>query len=187
MRRHGHRQPLPSRRPGRSRRARARVGRRQGPLPELSAIRPRTRGWALGLGLATSNWVADLLSLFACAKAIGLDGAALTLIVSSYLAGKIVSGLSVVPSGLGIVDAAMVGTMARGAVAVAAAVVLLYRLVSLAFVVAIGWRDGCSSGARQPRICEAKRHSRSRHHDPANQAPRLRGRLPHLDAASAGR
>ena len=110
-------------------------------LGELSAIRPRSRDWALGFGLATSSWAADLLCLFACAKAIGLNGATLALIVSSYLAGMSVSGLSVVPAGLGIVDAAMVLTLGRGgvAIAVAAAVVLLYRLVSLAFVVAIGW------------------------------------------------
>jgi putative heme transporter len=108
---------------------------------DLSAIRPRARDWALGLGLATSSWAADLLCLFACAKAIGLDRATLALIVATFLAGTSVSGLSVVPAGLGIVDAAMVLTLSRGGVpvATAAAVVLLYRLISLAFIVAIGW------------------------------------------------
>jgi uncharacterized protein (TIRG00374 family) len=110
-------------------------------LVDLSAIRPRARDWAMGVGLATSSWAADLLCLFACAKAIGLDGATLALIVATFLAGTSVSGLSVVPAGLGIVDAAMVVTLSRGGVpgATAAAVVLLYRLVSLAFIVAIGW------------------------------------------------
>ncbi|MCW2541790.1 MAG: hypothetical protein JWN95_3515 [Frankiales bacterium] len=110
-------------------------------LGELSAIRPRTRDWALGLALATSSWAADLLCLFACAKAIGLNGPTLTLIVTSYLAGMSVSGLSLVPAGLGIVDAAMVLTLGDSGVpvATAAAVVLLYRLVSLAFIVTIGW------------------------------------------------
>jgi uncharacterized protein (TIRG00374 family) len=150
---------------------------------ELSAIRPRTRDWALGLGLATSSWAADLLCLFACAKAIGLNGATLALIVSSYLAGMSVAGLSVVPAGLGIVDAAMVLTLGHGGVAVAtaAAVVLLYRLVSLAFVVTIGWsvwlliwrHDRHESAQANGTHGLAITSEETRHRDFAGQCPPL--------------
>jgi uncharacterized protein (TIRG00374 family) len=159
-------------------------------LGELSAIRPRSRDWALGLGLATCNWATDLLCLFACAKAIGLNGASLALIVTSYLAGMSVSGLSLMPAGLGIVDAAMVLTLGHGGVpvAIAAAVVLLYRLVSLAFIVTIGWgvwllawRHDSHESAKASGIHGfAITIEESRPRDFA-------GRLPHLNLQALGR
>jgi uncharacterized protein (TIRG00374 family) len=155
-------------------------------LGELSAIRPRTRDWALGLGLATSSWAADLLCLFACAKAIGLNGATLALIVTSYLAGMSVSGLSVVPAGLGIVDAAIVLTLGHGGVpvATAAALVLLYRLVSLAFIVTIGWGVWLATWRHDSHVAAKASSTHDFAITSADPKPRdFAGRLPHLNPA----
>ena len=110
-------------------------------MDELSAIRPSRLDWALGLGFAAFSWVADSLCLIACAEAVGLHGSSLALLCTAYLAGMSVSAVSIAPGGLGVIDTAMVLTLAQGHVslAAAAAVVVLYRLISLAFVVTIGW------------------------------------------------
>jgi putative heme transporter len=60
---------------------------------------------------------------------------------SRYLAGKAAASLSLLPGGLGAVDAAMVFALTQGGVSSlsAAAEVLIYRLISLALVVSLGW------------------------------------------------
>jgi uncharacterized protein (TIRG00374 family) len=108
---------------------------------ELSAIRPRNRDWIAGLGFAGLNWVADLACLAACCHAVGASGSSLVLVMVAYIAGMSTSGLSLLPGGLGVVDAAMIFALTQGGVSVVAATagVLLYRLISFALVVALGW------------------------------------------------
>jgi uncharacterized protein (TIRG00374 family) len=110
-------------------------------LTDLSAIRPRGRDWLAGFTSAAVNWVADLLCLIACCQAVGAGGASLVLVLLAYLAGMGASGLSLLPGGLGVVDAAMIFALTQGGVNVmsATAGVLLYRLISFALVVAVGW------------------------------------------------
>jgi uncharacterized protein (TIRG00374 family) len=108
---------------------------------ELSAIRPRSRDWLAGFGFAGLNWVADLACLVASCHAVGATGSSLVLVMLAYLAGMSTSGLSLLPGGLGVVDAAMIFTLTQGGVSTvpATAAVLLYRLISLALVVGLGW------------------------------------------------
>jgi hypothetical protein len=110
-------------------------------LAELSAIKPRSRDWLAGLGFAELNWVADLACLAACCRAVGANGSSLLLVLVAYIAGMSTSGLSVLPGGLGVVDAAMIFAFTQGGVSTvhATAAVLLYRLISFALVVALGW------------------------------------------------
>jgi hypothetical protein len=53
----------------------------------------------------------------------------------------VTSGLSLLPGGLGVVDAALVLTLVAGGIPASSAlpVVVLYRLISLVGVVAAGW------------------------------------------------
>ena len=83
----------------------------------------------------------DLACLGACAYAVGLTGVGLTALLAAYVAGMATSGLSLLPGGLGAVDAALVlGLVAAGSPAtVALSAVVLYRMISLAGVVAAGW------------------------------------------------
>jgi uncharacterized protein (TIRG00374 family) len=110
-------------------------------LNELILIRPRKRDWAAGLGFASFNWIADLVCLVASCRAIGASDATVTLAALAYVAGMAVSSISLIPGGLGVVDAAMILTLTRGGLSASTATagVLLYRLISFAFVVAIGW------------------------------------------------
>jgi uncharacterized protein (TIRG00374 family) len=108
---------------------------------DLSAIKPRNRDWLAGLGFAGLNWVADLACLIACCQAVGATGSSLVLVMVAYIAGMSTSGLSLMPGGLGVVDAAMIFALTQGGVSTVSATagVLLYRLISFALVVALGW------------------------------------------------
>jgi uncharacterized membrane protein YbhN (UPF0104 family) len=108
---------------------------------ELSAIRPRSRDWLAGLGFAGLNWVADLGCLVACFEAVDAGRFSLVLLLVAYLAGMGTAGLTVLPGGLGPVDAAMIFALTQGGVGAvpATAAVLLYRVISLALVVTLGW------------------------------------------------
>ena len=110
-------------------------------VADLSAVKASHRDWLTGLGFAGLNWVADLACLVACCQAVGATGSSLVLVMVAYVAGMSTSGVSFLPGGLGVVDAAMIFALTRGGVAPVAATagVLLYRLVSFALVVAIGW------------------------------------------------
>jgi uncharacterized protein (TIRG00374 family) len=136
------------------RRDRERTGSRIGGwLNELFQIKPRKRDWAAGLGFAAFNWIADLVCLLAACRAIGADDATLTLAAVAYVAGMAVSSISLIPGGLGVVDAAMILTLTHGGLTASSATagVLLYRLISFAFVVAIGWVFWAVSGVIENR------------------------------------
>lgn len=108
---------------------------------DLLAIRPRSRDWLAGLGFASLNWVGDLICLAACCRAVGAGGTTVALVLAAYVAGMSISSLSLLPGGLGVVDAAMVLVLTGGGVGAVAATagVLLYRLISLVAVVGLGW------------------------------------------------
>ena len=71
----------------------------------------------------------------------GLTGLGTTALLTAYVAGMAASSLSLLPGGLGAVDAALVlGLVAGGSpAAVALSAVVLYRLISLVGVVVAGW------------------------------------------------
>jgi uncharacterized protein (TIRG00374 family) len=107
----------------------------------MTAVKPVRRDWLAGLLFACLNWAADLTCLIAACRAVGADHATITLGVLAYIAGMSVSSISLVPGGLGIIDSAMILTLTRGGMHPAAAIaaVLLYRIVSYAFIVLVGW------------------------------------------------
>jgi uncharacterized protein (TIRG00374 family) len=108
---------------------------------ELSAIKPRNRDWLAGFSFAGLNWIADLACLLACCHAVGATGSSLALVTVAFLAGMSASSLPLLPGGLGVVDAAMIIALTQGGVSAvpATAAVLLYRLISFALIVALGW------------------------------------------------
>ncbi|HEX6346280.1 YbhN family protein [Umezawaea sp.] len=110
-------------------------------VAQLGTVRPRGRDWSAATGLALLNWAFDAACLAACAAALGVHGLSLPLLLLVYTAGMTTSGLSPLPGGLGVVDAALVLTLVAGGIPAAKAlpVVVLYRLLSLVGVVAAGW------------------------------------------------
>ena len=124
---------------------------------ELSAIHPRRRDWAFGLGAAGLNWLADLVCLLAAGHAIGAGHLGLPTVMLAYVAGMGTASLSPLPGGFGPADAAMIVTLSGGGIAMtsATAAVLLYRLVSVVLVVAMGWILWAGGSVRQRREASA--------------------------------
>ena len=127
-------------------------------VAELREIHPRHLDWTAGLAYAALNWLADLACLVASCRAVGAHGATIELAVVAYVAGMAVSSVSLLPGGLGVVDAAMVLALVHGGLSPvqATAGVLLYRLISFVFIVASagcrglapgGWTVGASLAA----------------------------------------
>jgi uncharacterized protein (TIRG00374 family) len=110
-------------------------------LAELRLVRPGGRDWTVATGYALLNWAFDAACLAACAAALDLRGLTLPLLLVAYTAGMVTSGLSPLPGGLGVVDAALMLTLVAGGIPAAAALpaVVLYRLVSLVGMVTVGW------------------------------------------------
>jgi putative heme transporter len=108
---------------------------------EVSAIKPRSRDWLAGLGFAGINWVADLACLIASCHAVGAGRSTLVLVMVAYVAGMSASSVSLLPGGFGVVDAAMIFALTSGGVSTVSATagVLVYRLISVALIVVLGW------------------------------------------------
>jgi uncharacterized protein (TIRG00374 family) len=110
-------------------------------IDDLLLIRPRRQDWLAGLSFAGLNWVADLMCLIACTCAVGAPVNSIAVVVLAYVAGMSAAGISLLPGGLGVTDAAMILVLGHGGfgIASATAAVLLYRLVSYVFIAAAGW------------------------------------------------
>ncbi|WP_166659317.1 lysylphosphatidylglycerol synthase transmembrane domain-containing protein [Labedaea rhizosphaerae] len=117
------------------------------------------RHWALALGAAGANWLTDLLCLAAAAAAFHLP-VTLWQLGAVYLAVQLVRQIPLTPGGIGVIEASLLaGLVAAGAAAgPAAAVVLVYRVLSCWLVLpagVIGWlvlRTGHPVTADTPRV-----------------------------------
>jgi hypothetical protein len=90
-----------------------------------------------------ANWAFDGLGFALACIAAGLHGNGITPdhLVVAYAAGMAASTVSLIPGGLGVVDGALVLGLVAGGVHTSRAIgaVVLYRLVSLGVIGAIGW------------------------------------------------
>jgi uncharacterized membrane protein YbhN (UPF0104 family) len=110
-------------------------------VEQLRAIRVRPANFAAAAVLALLNWLLDAACLWMCCAAVGASGINATKLVIAYCAGMAAASVPIVPGGLGVVDAALIlGLIAGGLPAASAiAAVVLYRLVSLGFIIGLGW------------------------------------------------
>jgi putative heme transporter len=100
----------------------------------------------LGHGLAAGvfallNWLLDAACFWLCFRAVGEPAAAPTTALLAFCAAMAVGTVTVVPGGLGIIDSALILGLIAGGVTVPAAVatVVLYRIISLGFIITLGW------------------------------------------------
>ncbi|WP_433794595.1 lysylphosphatidylglycerol synthase transmembrane domain-containing protein [Actinoplanes sp. CA-252034] len=97
------------------------------------------RSWLGALRAAVVNWLLDMLCLAAAAAACGADlgWGRLALI---YLAVQVVRQVPLTPGGVGLIEASMLAGLTAAGMpdATAAAVVLLYRLVSFWLMLPLG-------------------------------------------------
>jgi uncharacterized membrane protein YbhN (UPF0104 family) len=125
-------------------------------LAQLRSVRPSGRDWTAATVFALLNLVLDMACLAACAAATGVSGLTPTVLLVAFVAGSAASSLSLLPGGLGVVDAALVLAFVAGGIPAAAVLsgVVLYRLVSLVGVVAAGWavHGAALLGARRPAV-----------------------------------
>jgi hypothetical protein len=117
-------------------------------VTQLRAVRPRSRDWVVASVFAAANWAFDAACLAASAAALGVRGLSLGLVLLAFTAGMAASSLSLLPAGLGVVDGALVLTLVGGGIPATSALpaVLLYRLISLVGVVAVGWAIAAVQG-----------------------------------------
>jgi uncharacterized membrane protein YbhN (UPF0104 family) len=101
--------------------------------------------------LAVLNWFLDAVCLWLSFRAVGETPAGLTVALLAFCAGMAAGSITIVPGGLGIIYSALIlGLMAGGVAAPAAvAVVVLYRVITLGFILGIGWLSWL--GLRSPR------------------------------------
>ena len=122
-------------------------------LDRVSALRLRyvTAGQAFGWALL--NWVADVACLVCAIKAVGQPVPWATILVI-WSAGVGAAAFTPVPAGLGVVDLVLIAALAsaglHGAHAVAAVVV--YRIIALKVLFAVGWLAfHCLTGLRHAK------------------------------------
>jgi hypothetical protein len=110
-------------------------------VAQFGAITPRTRDWTIAFWFAIVNWAADLACFVMCCYAVGVDRLGVGVAVVAYVAGLATTSISLLPGGLGSVDAGMLLGLTHGGVAAPLAVagILTYRLVAYALVGVVGW------------------------------------------------
>ena len=98
------------------------------------------RHWTLALGAALTNWLTDLLCLYAAATAFHLP-VSLVEIGAVYLTVQVVRQVPLTPGGIGVIEVSLLaGLVSAGAgYAEAAAAVLVYRLLSCWLVIPVGF------------------------------------------------
>jgi uncharacterized protein (TIRG00374 family) len=110
----------------------------------LIALRDQVVGvledrWRQALVVTAGRWLLDFLTLEAALAAIGAHGS-LALALLAYAATQLLAQIPVTPGGLGVVEAALTGTLvvAGASAGQAALATLAYRLVSYWLVVLAG-------------------------------------------------
>jgi putative heme transporter len=109
-------------------------------IADLGAFHPRPRDWIFAAAAAWITWLADFLCLVTGARAVGADELSIAVLIGAWLAGAGATNLTILPGGLGVVDAAMILTLSASAHApeAATATTVLYRLISFAIVAVVG-------------------------------------------------
>jgi putative heme transporter len=95
---------------------------------------------AVALGLATINWVADIVALAVAFVALGLDVPWQGLLLA-YALTQVATSVPLLPGSLGVAEGSMAGALVCAGVHPTAALagVLVYRLVSFWLVLPTGW------------------------------------------------
>jgi uncharacterized membrane protein YbhN (UPF0104 family) len=110
-------------------------------LGQLRSARLRPGHGVAAALFALSNWFLDAICLWLSFRAIGVHPAGLPDVLLAFCAAMAAGTITIVPGGLGIIDSALILGLIAGGVDTSAAVaaVVLYRLISFGFIMAIGW------------------------------------------------
>jgi uncharacterized membrane protein YbhN (UPF0104 family) len=110
-------------------------------VDQLRAARLGPADGFAAVAFALLNWLLDAAALWLCFYAVGEHSLSPTATLLAFCAAMAAGSVTIVPGGLGIVDSALLlGLVAGGAaLPVAISVVVLYRIVSLGFIIGLGW------------------------------------------------
>jgi putative heme transporter len=110
-------------------------------VEQLRSVRVHPANFAIALVLAMANWLFDALCLWMCCVAVGATGLTATKLVVAYCAGMAAASVPIVPGGLGVIDGALILGLVAGGLTSSSAVaaVVLYRVISLGFIIGAGW------------------------------------------------
>ncbi|MBW6438684.1 YbhN family protein [Actinoplanes hulinensis] len=110
-------------------------------LEQLRVARLTPGHGAAAIIFALLNWLLDALCLWLCCVAVGGGTISTGQLLLAFCAGMAAGSLPIVPGGLGIIDGALIlGLIAGGmTTGIAIAAVVLYRLITLGFIIGLGW------------------------------------------------
>ena len=133
--------PLARRLPGSADRKAAREARLTAGVAQLTAIRPGVGHWLRAFGFAALTWAGDLATFLLSLHAVGVQHLGIGAATLAYGAGLATTSISLVPAGIGAVEAGMLlGLTSAGVTgSVALAGIVTYRVVAYVFVAGAGW------------------------------------------------
>jgi hypothetical protein len=110
-------------------------------IDQLTAIRPSAGVLVSALFFAVLTWASDLVVFLLSLRAVGIAGVALSSAVLAYAAGLATVSISVVPGGIGTVEAGMLLALTNAGATgpMATAGVVIYRVLAYVLVAAAGW------------------------------------------------
>jgi uncharacterized membrane protein YbhN (UPF0104 family) len=116
-------------------------GRLMALLAEVTAVRIKPADLGLATYFALANWLLDALCLWLCCQAVGATAITASQLVLAYCAGMAAASIPLVPGNLGVVDGALIVGLVAGGLptSTAIAAVVLYRIISLGFIITAGW------------------------------------------------
>lgn len=110
-------------------------------IRQLTSVRLGPVRLIIVLTWSFTNWITDVICLYAAMRAVGVDDVAVRTVVMAFVFSKVAGFIQATPGGVGPVEAVLTGTLiASGMVGTdAVATVLIYRLVSFILPAAVGW------------------------------------------------
>jgi uncharacterized membrane protein YbhN (UPF0104 family) len=117
------------------------LDRISGFVAQLGAARLTPGNGAAAITFALLNWLLDAVGLWMCLRAVGGDGIGAGGLLLAFCTGMAAQTLTIVPGGLGVVDSALILGLVAGGVGTATAIaaVVLYRIITLGFIIGAGW------------------------------------------------
>lgn len=109
-------------------------------VEQMKAVKVSNRDLLKAFGWSFFNWVADVACIGCAAYAVGAHPSVGGMAIA-YVSGKIIGTAPVTPGGFGTVDGTLIWALTLGGLTAAnsLATVLVYRLISFALMVLIGW------------------------------------------------
>ncbi|MGX6605028.1 lysylphosphatidylglycerol synthase transmembrane domain-containing protein [Micromonosporaceae bacterium Da 78-11] len=113
----------------------------RGFIGQLGAARLTAGHGAAAAIFALLNWGLDAVCLWMCLRAVTDEPINATQLLLAFCAGMAAGTVTIIPGGLGIIDSALILGLVAGGIdtATAIAAVVLYRIISLGFIIGAGW------------------------------------------------